>query len=363
MAEHNHLCLADLATEDREPELTDDELAMFDAVQSSSLEEAMSLADVEEYEDGANFFRVVTSVRSANYGPNPMRYPIGIMLHHTAGRRAGDLPTLTRKGTWVSANDYITKDGTIYELCPWPRRAWHAGNPDRGTGYVNDGNTYYWGIEIENLGNGSDPYTDKQIQAIIWRCKQLRQRHNIDNPRAFIRHKDFAPSRKIDTSNNFPFNYVKDQVFSTKVSPTPPVASKPQAPERVMFVYSNSALASTKKSADAAAFALKEVGIQADAYSNAENANYAAKLALDGKLGQNVLIVQGSLAMSLFSAKYRDNFTDGGKWFDKDESDVWDARRNVVKQTSWNIARLCDRAGKDKRKALEIFNRVYEGKA
>lgn len=174
-------------------------------------------------------FKVVTSIRTANYGPGPMKDPIGLMLHHTAGRKAGDLGTLTRRGTWVSANDYITKDGTIYELAPWPRRAWHAGTADRGTGYVSDGNTYYWGIELENLGNGRDPYTRAQINALVWRCRQICARRNITSPKALIRHRDFAPSRKIDPSNNFPFTAVRNRVFASSAPAPKPAPSQPAA--------------------------------------------------------------------------------------------------------------------------------------
>lgn len=220
--EHNvedHLCLADMS--ERE-ELTDEELAELDAYAetesiSASSEEAEASSDVE-----ASGITVRHDWRTANYGPYPMSYPIGIMMHHTAGRRAGDLPTLTRKGTGVSANAYITKDGTIFVLAPFSRRAWHAGRPDRGTGYVNDGNRYYYGIEIENLGDGRDPYTRIQIDAIVAHCRWLCQAHNITHPGAMIRHRDFAPSRKIDTSDNFPFAEVKRRTFSSAPKPEPP---------------------------------------------------------------------------------------------------------------------------------------------
>lgn len=361
MNEEKHICLAELSPEERGPEFDPFQLEELDRMQD--MEISANDIDIEDYYDEitGQSFRVITSIRSANYGPNTMRLPIGIMLHHTAGRRAGDLATLTRRGTGVSANDYITKDGTIYELCPWPRRAWHAGSADRGTGYVSDGNTYYWGIEIENLGNGSDPYTKAQINAIIWRCRLIVRRHGIKNRGAMIRHRDFSPSRKSDPSNNFPYAYVKNAVFGggEPQKPTPPPTSKPQKPERVMFVYHKNALDSTRNSADAAAYALKSVGVRADSYSDGKNANYAAGLALDGRLGQNVLVVQGTMAMLLFKAANKENFTHGGEWFHPDKSDVWDARRNVVQQTRWNISRLCERAGADKGKALMTFDNVY----
>jgi N-acetyl-anhydromuramyl-L-alanine amidase AmpD len=52
-----------------------------------------------------------------------MTAPFGIVLHHTGGSFQGDLATLTKDGTEVSANDYIDKRGRIFELCEFPKRA------------------------------------------------------------------------------------------------------------------------------------------------------------------------------------------------------------------------------------------------
>lgn len=198
-------------------------------------EELVVLAEapVSANEAAAAGFSVRTDVRSANYGNAPghpqqmVAKPEGIMLHHTAGSKNGDLATLTREGTWVSSNDYVTKEPQIFELVPHPRRAWHAGTADAGTGYRPDGNTYYWGMEIENLGNGRDPYPRAQIDAIVWRCRQLRRRWpHINKPSQLFRHRDYAPSRKTDPSDNFPFAEVRKRVFAAS-DPTDPPGSNP----------------------------------------------------------------------------------------------------------------------------------------
>ena len=186
---------------------------------------AESPATTNESADATYVVR--TDIRSANHGNEagrPQRMvspPLGIMLHHTAGSKDGDLATLTRSGTWVSSNDYITKEPQIFELVPHPLRAWHAGTGDAGTGYASDGNTAYWGIEIENLGNGRDPYPARQIDAIVWRCRQLRKRWGLTSPNQLFRHRDFAPSRKTDPSDNFPFAEVRRRVFAVS-DPTDP---------------------------------------------------------------------------------------------------------------------------------------------
>ena len=126
---------------------------------------------------------MITRIRSKNFGPaaKSMRAPFGIVLHHTGGSFKGDLATLTKSGTEVSANDYIDKQGRIFELCEFPKRAWHAGDADLHG--ITDWNRHGWGIEIENLGKGNDPYPRKQIDAIVWRCRERRRQVRHHGPR------------------------------------------------------------------------------------------------------------------------------------------------------------------------------------
>jgi N-acetyl-anhydromuramyl-L-alanine amidase AmpD len=162
-------------------------------------------------------FQVITRIRSANFSSvseRPMRGPFGIVLHHTGGRFESDLATLTKKGTEVSSNDFIDKQGRIFELCEFPKRAWHAGDADLHG--ITDWNTHGWGIEIENLGTGSDPYPQAQIEAVVWRCRERRRRLGIDNRKMLTRHRDICipRGRKPDTSDNFPFEEVRRRVFA-----------------------------------------------------------------------------------------------------------------------------------------------------
>ncbi len=219
----DHPCLCDV----ERVESTGEELAAIEAVP-------------DEVSSQSGAFRVRTDIRSANYGPNAMSSPPwGIMLHHTAGAEHSDIPTLTRRGTGVSSSDYINKQGIIFELVPHPRRAWHAGTRDASQAgrYWHDGNSNYIGIEIENFGNGRDPYPQVQIDALVWRCRQLRKRWpNIDHPEQIFRHRDFAPSRKVDPSNNFPYAEVKRRVLATSdptdaPKPPPPAPAPAPAPK------------------------------------------------------------------------------------------------------------------------------------
>jgi len=182
------------------------------------LQEVEAAEDEIEEADSAGF-NVITKIRSRNFSRNrQMSAPFGIVLHHTGGSFKGDLATLTKPASdpkkSVSANDYITKKGVIYELCPHPRRAWHAGAADHHG--ITDWNTHGYGIEIENLGTAGDPYPQRQIDAIVWRCRKVRRKLGINDRNMFVRHRDICVprGRKPDTSDGFPFSHVKDRVFA-----------------------------------------------------------------------------------------------------------------------------------------------------
>ncbi len=148
-----------------------------------------------------------------------MRTPIGLVLHHTGGSFAGDLATLTKPAknpaNSVSSNDYITKDGRIFELCEYPKRAWHAGTTKALHG-LKDWNAHGWGIEIENRGRSSDPYPRVQIEAVVWRCRERRRRFGITDPKMLTRHRDLSLEGKNDPWNNFPYDEVRRRVFAAQ---------------------------------------------------------------------------------------------------------------------------------------------------
>jgi N-acetyl-anhydromuramyl-L-alanine amidase AmpD len=188
-------------------DLTDEELGKVEAAEAEAETEAVAA------------FKVITRIRSANFSSNrQMSAPFGIVLHHTAGRFKSDLATLTKPASnpkkSVSANDYVTKKGDIYELCPHPRRAWHAGVCDHNG--IKDWNTHGYGIEIENLGTRGDPYPQRQIDAVVWRCRKIRKKLGIHDRNMFVRHRDICVprGRKPDTSDGFPFEQVKKRVFA-----------------------------------------------------------------------------------------------------------------------------------------------------
>ncbi|WP_200303737.1 peptidoglycan-binding protein [Streptomyces adelaidensis] len=134
----------------------------------------------------------------------------GVMLHHTAGSNSvalcrtgmADLP-----GPLCVA--VIAKDGTVH-LVGYGRTN-HAGRgstsaynavrngttlPSRPGADATDGNTHFYGFEIENLGNGRDPYPDAQLAAVEKVAAAVCRAHGWAASRV-IGHKEWT-TRKID---------------------------------------------------------------------------------------------------------------------------------------------------------------------
>ncbi|MGW0547047.1 peptidoglycan-binding protein [Streptomyces altiplanensis] len=135
----------------------------------------------------------------------------GVMLHHTAGsssvgfcrRGVPDLPGPLCVGV-------VAKDGTVH-LVGYGRTN-HAGNgssavlaavraeravPSPGPDAV-DGNARFYGFEIENLGNGRDPYPAAQLDAVERLSAAVCRAHGWSGA-SVIGHKEWT-RRKIDPS-------------------------------------------------------------------------------------------------------------------------------------------------------------------
>lgn len=136
----------------------------------------------------------------------------GVMLHHTAGR---DSLALCRNGTAALpgplCTGLVTKDGTVH-LVGYGRTN-HAGSGSTavyaavraeralpsppGPDSV-DGNIHFYGFEIENLGNGQDPYPSPQLTAVERLSAALCRAHGW-TAASVIGHKEWT-RRKIDPS-------------------------------------------------------------------------------------------------------------------------------------------------------------------
>ncbi|MVO83882.1 N-acetylmuramoyl-L-alanine amidase [Streptomyces sp. p1417] len=136
----------------------------------------------------------------------------GVMLHHTAGTNSlsacrhglPDLPGPLCTGL-------ITKDGTLHLL--GHGRTNHAGTgsaavlaavraerglPARPGPDAVDGNACFYGFEIENLGNGRDPYPAAQLATVERLSAALCRAHGW-SAASVVAHKEWT-RRKIDPS-------------------------------------------------------------------------------------------------------------------------------------------------------------------
>lgn len=308
-------------------------------------------------------FTVITTIRSANFSRGrPMKAPFGIVLHHTGGSFQGDLATLTKAGTGVSANDYIDKRARIFELCELPKRAHHAG--EASLHGITDWNTHAWGIEIENRGTSSDRYPKQQIEAIVWRCRERRRRLGITDPKMLTRHRDICipRDRKPDTSDNFPLEEVRRRVFA-KTDPT----DRGVRGELQMEKYNIAGLnVKTGLIATAFAGALQAERIRAMAILSGPNVAAAAGEAAAAKFraGPRLVTIGAEAAKAVKNA--------GQKLGPENKSDLFgvvgqgqgnERMKDTVKKAQALLVQICKVEKKDPARAKERFRNGLIGLA
>jgi N-acetylmuramoyl-L-alanine amidase len=125
---------------------------------------------------------------------------VAIVVHGTGGTDSRH--TLQHgDGRSVSIHRLITKPGKIYAMVDDARGANHAGA--WSSSFTLNGTTYTGsrvnkatlGIELENLQDGRDPYTDPQLAALGWQIADWRRQYG---PLPILRHADLDPTRRRD---------------------------------------------------------------------------------------------------------------------------------------------------------------------
>ncbi len=130
----------------------------------------------------------------ATRGRAEMGSVLGVMIHHTAGPRAGNMPSLKTLINGRSdlpgplCNLGLARDGTFYVVAAG--RANHAGvGAWKG---VSTGNSSFIGIECENTGQADDhPWPDVQMDALRRGCAALLS-HSGRSDAWCVGHKEFA---------------------------------------------------------------------------------------------------------------------------------------------------------------------------
>jgi N-acetylmuramoyl-L-alanine amidase len=138
-----------------------------------------------------------------------MRKPNFIIIHHTAQDSLQQtIKTFTLEKTQVSSHYIIADDGKVVQMLNDYLRAWHAGNASWGK--TTDINSASIGIELDN--NGTEPFSDAQIDSLLKLLARIKKLYNIPTQN-IIGHLDIAPSRKSDPSELFPWKKLAENGF------------------------------------------------------------------------------------------------------------------------------------------------------
>jgi hypothetical protein len=125
-----------------------------------------------------------TWIPAVGFTPWGKSYPrdvVFVVLHHSGGVAAGDIPTLTTGGK-VSCHRYVTRDGQRYQFVRDDDIAWTCGvlpaferqpHP-MGSRWAGDENRPSFNIEMEN--DGRSPFTEQQYNAAAdWTADWVRR--------------------------------------------------------------------------------------------------------------------------------------------------------------------------------------------
>ena len=143
---------------------------------------------------------------SPNHDARAAGLSTDILLLHYTGMTSTEiaLERLRDPAAKVSSHYVVDEPGTILQLVPEARRAWHAGLSSwEGE---NDINSRSIGIEIGNPGHsyGYPDFPEAQIAAVIALCRDIVARRGI-RPDRVLAHSDVAPQRKCDPGEKFPW--------------------------------------------------------------------------------------------------------------------------------------------------------------
>lgn len=165
----------------------------------------------------------------------------GVVIHHTAGRDSRELCYNGRSDLpGPLCHAHLAKDGTLSLI--GNGRTNHGGlftqnahtavlnesstHPRPSGSEVVDANQHYYGIEIENLGNGSDPYPAAQYEAAVRWATAICRAHGWSAD-SVIGHKE-GTTRKIDPSFNM--DTFRAAVRARLKGATAPEPEKPTEP-------------------------------------------------------------------------------------------------------------------------------------
>jgi len=154
-----------------------------------------------------------------NYEDRPKGVkPYMILLHYTGMQSMEEAKDrLSDPESKVSAHYLIDEDGTVFDLVPEDKRAWHA-----GVSYwsgESDINSVSIGMEIVNEGHefGYEPFSLAQMKAVLKLCREIKGRNDITH---VLGHSDVAPERKQDPGELFDWQWLSEHGIGLWPEPT-----------------------------------------------------------------------------------------------------------------------------------------------
>ncbi len=168
--------------------------------------------------------------------------PQFVIIHFTAGREAeSSVSWFKNPNAKASAHLVIGRDGKIFQLIDFNKKAWHAGESQWAS--WNGFNNFSIGIELENPGRLRKrnekyyswfekefprievverihkhedqssfwlSYTEKQLESCLEVCIQLKEKYPIID---VLGHDDIAPFRKNDPGPIFPMESFRSRLL------------------------------------------------------------------------------------------------------------------------------------------------------
>ncbi|MFN0264303.1 N-acetylmuramoyl-L-alanine amidase [Tepidamorphus sp. 3E244] len=148
--------------------------------------------------------------------------PVDMLILHYTGMETAKAAHdwLCDKASQVSSHYFVYEDGTVCQLVPEDRRAWHAG-VSHWAG-VSDINSRSIGIEIANPGHagGYPDFPEPQMEAVTALCADICGRLSIPAKRV-LAHSDIAPARKLDPGEKFDWARLAGHGVGHWIEPSP----------------------------------------------------------------------------------------------------------------------------------------------
>jgi N-acetylmuramoyl-L-alanine amidase len=144
-----------------------------------------------------------------------------IVLHATADTNGkASVEWCQNPASQVSYHCIIDRDGTLYNLVPAIRKAWHAGvSSFQGRGFCND---YAIGVSFANRNDGVEPYPETQLNVGAAVCAGYMKRFPAITLDRITTHAVVSPGRKSDPKPPaFDLDAFKARVQRELTPPTP----------------------------------------------------------------------------------------------------------------------------------------------